>query len=685
MSYCQRCVCLIALQSFLLFVARLPWALGIASSSLLLTPQLIGRTWSIEVPRLRSMSIAFAWAFAAWKTVEAVENHEQFAEAARSALSQTLPWSIALQIFLVWTASPSWRNNLALTATSFLTLLGLFVLLSTEISVYGLQGMVTASLPVALWLAAPDGERGRQQAKSASDRLTRRDWLMASVYVAGVWYARIAWDRTVRHAQAAFPEWAAALEGQRRARRAYVRTGALTSVTREQLSEPMQIALRVYSKRSPGYLRGRIFDTYERSQWSAPSARRGRWNQSEGRKVRTPLGRRPPGLANADPHQPIFLITEPTEGPLLKMEIHNDPARDEVFFLPLSSAYLQGEGSFLAVDAHGAIHTGIRTDHPYSAYVARHTRTEALTPSMRERLVASPSISTDIHSLAEMICRDATTTEARIRAVVSYFHANYIYSDQGVVVPSGSDPLGYFLLQRPAAHCEYFATGAAVLLRAMNIPCRYVTGYIVTELESEFGDYWVARNRNAHAWAEAFDEARQRWMVVEATPGIRLPEGNLSSNSDLAGDSANTNWQVDMLGSRSPWLWRIRWTNVAPAAALAASILLILRSDWLRRRIAKVSMGGDDRASVHFRRQALLRKFEKWLAGQGYSRHASMTLHQFANELRNKNSTDRTLNQAAQWLERYAKLRYSTSEPANEGADAERELREAFRELRHEA
>ncbi len=684
MNYCQRCVCLIALQAFLLVVARLPWSLGIAGSCLLLTPQLIGRALSIEVPRLRSMVIVFAWAFAVWKTADAVENHEQFTEAARSALSQTLPWSIALQIFLVWTASPSWKINRALTAMSFLTLLGSFVLLSKEMSVYGLQGMVTASLPVALWLAAPEGERG-QQVKTESVRLARRDWLMASAYVAGVWYARAAWDGTVRHAQAAFPEWAAALDGQRRARRAYVRTGALTSVTREQLSEPMQIALRVYSKRPPGYLRGRIFDTYERSQWSAPSARRGRWNQNDGRKVRTPLGRRPPGLANADPLQPIFLITEPTEGPFLKMEIHNDPARDEVFFLPLSSAYLQGEGSFLAVDAHGAIHTGIRTDHPYSAYVARHTRTEALSPSMRERLVALPSISTDIRSLAEMICRDATTTEARIRAVVSYFHANYIYSDQGVVVPSGTDPLGYFLLQRPAAHCEYFATGAAVLLRAMNIPCRYVTGYIATELESEFGDYWVARNRNAHAWAEAFDEARQRWMLVEATPGIRLPEANLTSNSDLAGDLANANWQVDMLGSRSHWFLRIRWTNVAPAAALAASILLILRSDWLRRRIAKVSSGVNDRASVHFRRQAMLRKFEKWLSRRGYSRHASMTLHQFANELRSKSSTDLTLNHAAQWLERYAKFRYSTIESTNDVFEAERELYEAFRQLRREA
>lgn len=61
-----------------------------------------------------------------------------------------------------------------------------------------------------------------------------------------------------------------------------------------------------------------------------------------------------------------------------------------------------------------------------------------------------------------------------------------------------------------------------------------------------------------------------------------------------------------------------------------------------------------------------------------------MTLQRFANELRSKNSTDLTLNHAAQWLEHYARLRYSTIETTNDVADAERELHEAFRQLRRE-
>lgn len=684
MNYIQRSVALIGLQAFLLVVARLPDAYWMAGCLLCLLPLATGRSKTIEAPRVRRLVLLLAFVAMMTRFITAWHDHEPVMEAARFALSQTVPWSIVLQIFLVWTSSSSWTVNRPLTAVSLPTLLGTFVLLANEMSVFAMQALVMACVPVAIWLAAPSAMR-QDRVRNQSVSLERRDWLMASAYLAGVWYARRFWDGAVRQAQAVFPEWVAALDGQRRARRAYVRTGALTSITRERLSEPMQIALRVYSKRPPGYLCGRIFDSYERSQWYTSSARRGRWNQNEGRRVRTPLRRRPTGLPDADPQQPIFLIAEPTEGPYLRMEIHNDPARDEVFFLPRSVAYLQGEGSFLAMDAHGAIHTGIRTDQPYTAYVARHLRQEMLSLAMRERLLTLPAISADIQSLVASISRGSTTTEERIRAVVSYFHANYSYSDQGVVIPSGTDPLTYFLFQRPAAHCEYFATGAVILLRALNIPCRYITGYVVTELESEFGDYWLARNRNAHAWAEAFDEERNRWVMVEATPGMRLPETELTSTLDLTNDSTRAGWQVDMLGARSHWFWRIRWTNVAPAAALAIATLLAVRSEWIRSVVARPFGGCLTDAPKQRRRQALLKKFETWLSRQGHTRRTRTTLHQFAAELREQGQPGDRLDKAAQWLEQYATLRYAPTDPASQHSDPFESLQDALRELQRPA
>lgn len=72
-----------------------------------------------------------------------------------------------------------------------------------------------------------------------------------------------------------------------------------------------------------------------------------------------------------------------------------------------------------------------------------------------------------------------------------------------------------FLLQTRAGHCEYFATAAALLLRAAGIPARYATGFSVSEYRALEGVY-VARRRHAHAWTLIWRDGR--WQDFDATP-----------------------------------------------------------------------------------------------------------------------------------------------------------------------
>jgi transglutaminase-like putative cysteine protease len=81
--------------------------------------------------------------------------------------------------------------------------------------------------------------------------------------------------------------------------------------------------------------------------------------------------------------------------------------------------------------------------------------------------------------------------------------------------PKGETALGDFMTRSRSGHCEYFATAAALLLRAAGIPARYATGYAVEE-RSELEDAYVVRSRHGHAWTRAW--VGGRWIDLDPTP-----------------------------------------------------------------------------------------------------------------------------------------------------------------------
>ena len=448
-------------------------------------------------------------------------------------------------------------------------------------------------------------------------------------------------------------------------RHSYVRTGTLKSITSEKQTDPMHVALRVYATKAPGYLRGRVFDTYFRSQWHSPSRRRGKWNRLEDKQIQPSLRQTPDGIPEPKAGQSLFAIHAEADGPFVRMEIHNDPQRNEMFFTPLATSYLQGEGTFVAIDEHRAVYTGIDSRVPYTTYVAREARQSKLSDALRMRLLERPAdVGPDVIGLANQVCREAQTPQQKIDAVVAFFQNNFVYESEGVDLPRDVEPLSYFLLNRPAAHCEFFASGAVTLLRCQGVPSRYVTGYVVTELEPEYGDYWLARNRNAHAWAEAYDENRKRWVLVEATPGMSVPREEDSRRTAEADVDPNPSRWAGDLASDYPWLDK-RWLSRRWAAlgqwlkyplmlcgvgAMSAWVIWQARS---RRRCPP-----DRRSRQAMYQQRMLADIDRRLRRRNLTRHRHETLHQFAHRLRTDFGEDEWLRRCAVWYLQYARARY---------------------------
>lgn len=85
----------------------------------------------------------------------------------------------------------------------------------------------------------------------------------------------------------------------------------------------------------------------------------------------------------------------------------------------------------------------------------------------------------------------------------------------GKMASDAEDFALWFLTESDTGYCVHFATAAVVLLRAADIPARYVTGYMV---DTQAGAKTKVTAGNAHAWAEYYVPQLGTWVVLEATP-----------------------------------------------------------------------------------------------------------------------------------------------------------------------
>ena len=103
-------------------------------------------------------------------------------------------------------------------------------------------------------------------------------------------------------------------------------------------------------------------------------------------------------------------------------------------------------------------------------------------------------------------------------AVLQHIRANdYTYTlEPGPY--SGANAIDEFWFDSKLGFCEHFASAFVVIMRAMDVPSRIVTGYQGVDPLPQDG-YLVVRQRNAHAWAEIWQNG-SGWMRVDPTAAV---------------------------------------------------------------------------------------------------------------------------------------------------------------------
>ena len=262
----------------------------------------------------------------------------------------------------------------------------------------------------------------------------------------------------------------------------------------------------------PLYLRGRAFDTYDGECWTVSDGHA--WSafynvfHQDG-----PLGI--VTVTTNSVHDVLYTPYNPTDEMILQMEQGrlNNPEKLKTYsFLQLysgviSSDHFSSQGSTSSIGLE-----------PVSQFLALPENT---------RTAAKDYLSDHLGDYYPGVLREFSNTD---QTYYDYFTYNVFECAQKIAdlvrrsarydlrtsrMPAGEPDFAmWFLEDSDTGYCVHFATAAAVLLRAADIPARYVTGYLA---DGSAGEEVAVRGKDAHAWVEYWLPG-MGWVVLEATP-----------------------------------------------------------------------------------------------------------------------------------------------------------------------
>ncbi len=428
------------------------------------------------------------------------------------------------------------------------------------------------------------------------------------------------------------------------------------------------ILLRVKSKTSPGYLRGKAYVNYAKGFWTVPEGGGPTFKEEKHTGM----------IAYT-----TFLVPPESKSGVKQYDVFPAGGFSTQFLLLSGGARridIIADKLECSRDGNIEVKEWMK-DGGYSYFTEKAEQETAWplpeSPERPEYLQVPPELVPALDSFMAEAMKAYTgkplTDSLLIAYLIRYFNNHLKYSLQGSD-PKGGDPAMHFLLNSRQGHCELFATSMVLLLRRQGIPARYVTGFICEE-QHPSGSYFVSRLGNAHAWLEAWPRDRKRWEVVEPTPASGVP-------------NFHHRWGVaEHWGDRFSLMFRetlalLRRGVVAKAIITVAGAIYDLLYDfvahpvrgplllfafiaggwWLRRRWRRHKFVRE--MTLSDRLAALQRVFdriEKTLSRiYGENREAGETVDEWLTRLEKKQPVPEEIMTA---VSRYRELRFSGNEP----------------------
>jgi protein-glutamine gamma-glutamyltransferase len=186
-----------------------------------------------------------------------------------------------------------------------------------------------------------------------------------------------------------------------------------------------------------------------------------------------------------------------------------------------------------------------------TSYTRATQAQDALNPAVRHQDVHPPPGNPRAVQLAQALRNAHPEDLDYVHAVLEMFARQAFYYT--LTPPKlGNDSVDEFLFDTKRGFCGHYASAFTVLMRAAQIPARVVTGYQGGTF-NPFGDYWIVRQSDAHAWAEVWI-AGAGWMRVDPTSVIAPSRVDHGVNEAVSADEPlASRWQ-----RQTPWLMQTR-------------------------------------------------------------------------------------------------------------------------------
>lgn len=143
----------------------------------------------------------------------------------------------------------------------------------------------------------------------------------------------------------------------------------------------------------------------------------------------------------------------------------------------------------------------------------------------------------------------------KAKAIESYLGSvEFSYDKEDVAIPNeNQDYVDQFLFETLQGYCDNFSTSMIVLLRAVDIPARWVKGYTEGEFIETINNtekQYQVTNNNAHSWVEVYFEG-VGWVPFEPTKGFVNPY-DLTSDYITTEEQTQTDVQDESVEEEEP-------------------------------------------------------------------------------------------------------------------------------------
>lgn len=129
------------------------------------------------------------------------------------------------------------------------------------------------------------------------------------------------------------------------------------------------------------------------------------------------------------------------------------------------------------------------------------------------------------------------------------------YTLESRIPGGGADAVLRWVDSGGAGHCELYAGAFVLVSRYAGFPTRLVTGYSGGDWNG-YENYFMVRNRHAHAWCEIFDPSRG-WVRADPTPGYGTDPGTVDAALARGGLRLDRTWQAYLDSLRILWFRRV--------------------------------------------------------------------------------------------------------------------------------